>query len=196
MPIENIKRYGSVATPNRLALKSPSVYLARINNVNPSWGMVLRSKQLNSTLIGCCLWAAAVTVANACRVSEILSITNDRVQPNGMAWTFGAKGSNGRLVYLGLTPAEASELRNAKGVFKVFPWGYQHVYRACLAYGFSSVLPNHKHKIITHAGRYRMVQEIAEKACEYVKGNVYHRSDVGTEALVQKRVEHMKEILN
>ena len=39
-------------------------------------------------------------------------------------------------------------------------------------------------------------EEIAEKACEYVKGNVYHRRDVGTEVLVLKRVEHMKEILN
>ena len=39
-------------------------------------------------------------------------------------------------------------------------------------------------------------EKIAEKACDCVKGKVYHRSDVGTEALVQKRVEHMKEILN
>ena len=39
-------------------------------------------------------------------------------------------------------------------------------------------------------------EKIAEKACDCVKGNVYHRRDVGTEALVQKRVEHMKEILN
>lgn len=39
-------------------------------------------------------------------------------------------------------------------------------------------------------------EKIAEKACMYVKGNVYHRKDVGTKALVDKRVEHMKEILN
>ena len=39
-------------------------------------------------------------------------------------------------------------------------------------------------------------EKIAEKACEYVKGNVYHRSDVGTKKLVEKRVIHMKEILN
>ena len=39
-------------------------------------------------------------------------------------------------------------------------------------------------------------EKIAEKACEFVKGNVYHRRDVGTKDLVQKRVEHMKEILN
>jgi phosphoribosylamine--glycine ligase len=39
-------------------------------------------------------------------------------------------------------------------------------------------------------------EKIAEKACEFVKGNVYHRRDVGTAELVNKRVEHMKEILN
>ena len=39
-------------------------------------------------------------------------------------------------------------------------------------------------------------EEIAEKACGLVKGNVYHRRDVGTEALLQKRVDHMKSILD
>ena len=39
-------------------------------------------------------------------------------------------------------------------------------------------------------------EEIAEKACDFVKGNVYHRRDVGTAELVEKRVAHMKEILN
>ena len=39
-------------------------------------------------------------------------------------------------------------------------------------------------------------EKIAEKACEHVKGNVYHRTDVGTSELVNKRVEHMKELLN
>ncbi len=38
-------------------------------------------------------------------------------------------------------------------------------------------------------------EKIAEKACEYVKGNVYHRRDVGTTELVQKRVSHMNELL-
>ena len=38
-------------------------------------------------------------------------------------------------------------------------------------------------------------EKIAEKACEFVKGNVYHRRDVGTTELVNKRVEHMIEIL-
>ncbi len=38
-------------------------------------------------------------------------------------------------------------------------------------------------------------EKTAEKACEYVKGNVYHRSDVGTMAMVEIRVAHMNEIL-
>jgi len=34
----------------------------------------------------------------------------------------------------------------------------------------------------------------AEAACSFVKGRVWHREDIGTDALVQKRVEHMKEL--
>jgi len=37
-------------------------------------------------------------------------------------------------------------------------------------------------------------EEICEKATEFVKGNIYHRSDVGTAELVQKRIEHMNKI--
>lgn len=39
-------------------------------------------------------------------------------------------------------------------------------------------------------------EKIAEEACGCIKGNVYHRRDVGTEELVQKRIKHMKDILN
>jgi phosphoribosylamine--glycine ligase len=37
-------------------------------------------------------------------------------------------------------------------------------------------------------------ERIAEAACSRVKGPLYHRRDIGTAALVQKRVEHMKKI--
>ena len=37
-------------------------------------------------------------------------------------------------------------------------------------------------------------EKTAERACEFVKGNVYHRRDVGTDELVLKRVEHMKNL--
>ncbi|MCL2687244.1 MAG: phosphoribosylamine--glycine ligase [Methanobrevibacter sp.] len=37
-------------------------------------------------------------------------------------------------------------------------------------------------------------EAIAEKACEYAKGNLYHRRDIGTKELIQKRIDHMKKI--
>lgn len=50
--------------------------------------------------------------------------------------------------------------------------------------------------IVASGNNISQAEKIVEKACEFVKGNVYHRRDVGTEELVNKRVEHMKEILN
>ncbi len=38
-------------------------------------------------------------------------------------------------------------------------------------------------------------EKIAEEAAAMVKGNVYHRKDIGTYDLVQKRVEHMEQLL-
>jgi phosphoribosylamine-glycine ligase len=37
-------------------------------------------------------------------------------------------------------------------------------------------------------------EKIAEGACSFVSGAVWHRKDIGTPALVQKRVEHLKEL--
>ena len=39
-------------------------------------------------------------------------------------------------------------------------------------------------------------EKIAEEACQLVGGNVYHRRDVGTQALIQKRIDHMEAIRN
>ena len=37
-------------------------------------------------------------------------------------------------------------------------------------------------------------EHIAEKGCAYVKGDVWHRKDIGTKSLIQKRVKHMEEL--
>jgi phosphoribosylamine--glycine ligase len=39
-------------------------------------------------------------------------------------------------------------------------------------------------------------EEIAEKSCKYIQGNLYHRRDIGTSDLIEKRVKHMDEIIN
>lgn len=182
MTVENIKRFGLAPAPNRLALKSPQVYINRITKANPAWGAVVLSKATPSARTAGALWAASVAVANGCRISEVLRILNHQVQPNGTAWTVGSKGSNSRLLYLGIEPADAVELRMAKGSFLVFPWDYQTVYRACLEYGFTEVLPNHQHRAVTHSGRYHLVQEVAQSAGEVVAGQVIgHRSKATAE---------------
>lgn len=39
-------------------------------------------------------------------------------------------------------------------------------------------------------------EEICEQATNYVDGDLYHRRDVGTEALIQKRIKHMQDLLS
>ena len=37
-------------------------------------------------------------------------------------------------------------------------------------------------------------EKIAEEATKYIKGEVYHRSDIGKKELIKKRIEKMKEL--
>lgn len=37
-------------------------------------------------------------------------------------------------------------------------------------------------------------EQICEESTQFVKGDLYHRKDVGTEALIQKRINHMKDL--
>jgi phosphoribosylamine--glycine ligase len=46
------------------------------------------------------------------------------------------------------------------------------------------------------SGNLEKAEKIAEKATKAVKGSVFHREDIGTRKLVEKRIRHMKEILS
>jgi len=48
--------------------------------------------------------------------------------------------------------------------------------------------------IVGIADELAKAEEIAEKATSYVKGPLFHRKDVGTKELVQKRIDHLKEL--
>lgn len=37
-------------------------------------------------------------------------------------------------------------------------------------------------------------EKLAEKATEFISGNLYHRRDVGTQEIIQKRINHMNEL--
>jgi len=48
--------------------------------------------------------------------------------------------------------------------------------------------------LVTTADTIEDAEKRCEKATNYVQGDLYHRSDVGTEKLIAKRIQHMKEI--
>jgi len=48
--------------------------------------------------------------------------------------------------------------------------------------------------IVSTAKTIEDAEIICENATKYVKGNVYHRRDVGTHDLIQKRINHMREL--
>jgi len=48
--------------------------------------------------------------------------------------------------------------------------------------------------IVGKANTIAEAEMIAEKATNYVKGSLFHRKDVGTQELIQKRIDHLKEL--
>ena len=50
--------------------------------------------------------------------------------------------------------------------------------------------------ILGVADELEQAEQVAEEGCKYVKGKVWHRKDIGTKALIGKRVEHIKRILS
>jgi phosphoribosylamine---glycine ligase len=48
--------------------------------------------------------------------------------------------------------------------------------------------------VVTAADTIEDAEQSCEKATKYISGDLYHRSDVGTQKLIEKRINHMKEI--
>lgn len=49
--------------------------------------------------------------------------------------------------------------------------------------------------LVGMAGTIQEAERIAEEAASKVQGKVFHRKDIGTDKLLQKRVEHMKKVM-
>lgn len=48
--------------------------------------------------------------------------------------------------------------------------------------------------VVTTANDLQDAEERCERATKHVHGDLYHRSDVGTKQLIEKRIQHMIEI--
>lgn len=172
-----IIRPNSVSTSYEVAFKSPSFYYEIINRLIPEWGRRILEGDRLSSLEGASLWAAAVSVSNACRISEVLRITPSRVQENGLAWTTGSKGSNARLLFIGALPKDMEQIRTIAPEQKLFPVEYIDVYHACVKRNLVSKIDNHVNQAVTHAGRYKLAQSVSASASLEVAGQILgHKS--------------------
>lgn len=174
---KDIKKQRSVAAPNRVCLKSPQFYLELITRIHPVWGKTLSGKHITQTRTWVALWAAAVAVANACRISEVLQILGRQMLPNGMAVAVGAKGSSARMIYTGLLASESEYLRTICATRPVFCVGYHEVWAAVAGNGLAVQEVGHERRSVTHSGRYMVVQAMAPVLGEEVAGEaIGHKS--------------------
>lgn len=174
--LKNIKNF-SVSTPLPPALKSTQQYLETILKVNPDWSERLNKCFINSKRILSCLWAGAVAVANACRISEVLRIEGKDILPNGTAIITASKNSNARMIYLGLDRDLVCHLKNNFTNRSVFGVQYREVWGALVRFGLAVQEIGHKNNAVTHAGRYAVAKEVAKNHGEEVAGQVLgHRS--------------------
>ncbi|MDD5111166.1 MAG: phosphoribosylamine--glycine ligase [Candidatus Altiarchaeota archaeon] len=48
--------------------------------------------------------------------------------------------------------------------------------------------------VLGKAGSIAEAEKVAEKSMAFIKGDLFHRKDIGTKALIEKRIMHMKEL--
>lgn len=181
----NKKMQQLIPAPLPPALKSPQQYLDAILKVNPAWSGRLPSQASMGIRAWAALWAAAVSVGNACRISEVLRITVRDLLQNGCAVIVGSKGSNARMIYTGLAPQDVLNLHASSPLRPLFGVTYREVWGVCAGHGFAVQEPSHLNKSVTHAGRYSVAQQVAANHGEAVAGQVLgHKSKTAVEHYV------------
>lgn len=167
----------SEPAPHFLCWKSSQYYLQRINALVPAWGAALLGKAITSNRTWVCLWAAAVAVANACRISEVLTIKGSGILPNGMAVAVGSKGSAARMLWLALPLEDCTRATHSIPSRPAFPVKYKEVWEAVTRNGLAVQEPAHQNKSVTHQGRYSAMQKFAAVVGEDKAGEaIGHKS--------------------
>lgn len=197
----------SEPAPHFLCWKSTQYYLELITRLVPAWGAALLGKHIVSKRAWVALWAAAVAVANACRISEVLAAKGSGILPNGMAVTVGSKGSAARMIWLALPYEDCTRATHEIPVRPVFPVKYKEVWEAVTRNGLAVQEPAHEHKSVTHQGRYSVMQQAMkaigeDKAGEAIghkskRSNRYytHPEECAHDRAIRKRDRERKEIL-
>lgn len=175
--LKNIIPKRSEPAPHFLCWKSSQYYLEAITKLVPAWGMALKSKNITSKRTWVALWAAAVAVANACRISEVLAARGSGMLPNGMVVTVGSKGSNARMIWTAMNVEDCTRCPQQIPSRPVFCVGYKEVWQAVVLNGFAVQEPGHQNRSVTHSGRYSVMQKAVAILGEDKAGEVIgHKS--------------------
>lgn len=162
MNIKNIKpKLNSSYSPLNLpASKKPSdTYYRNIASV-PNMKHVLNSFYELSARDQYLLNIGAVCKLNGCRINEILSLEWCQTLPSGLAFIRASKGSNSKMIYLGLTPQDREELFPSNPRTLIYHASYIEVYKCLVKYNCFTYEQGHLNRSVTHSGRYTLAERV------------------------------------
>lgn len=119
-----------------------------------------------------CVVPAAVAIANAVRIGEVLSMTWAQVLPTGQGFIRPEKHSRSRLIYLGFPKPEIVVNRCELERARVFPFDYKSVWKYAKQCGLGVKINGHINDSVTHSGRYSVAKAVAAQLGERAAGDV------------------------
>ena len=189
MNIKNIKSQlnRSYFPLNQSLSKKPSdTYFRNIASV-PEMKHILNSFYELNTRDQYLLNIGAVCKLNGCRINEILSLEWCQTLPSGLAFIKGSKGSNSKMIYLGLTPQEREAMFPSNPRTLIYHASYIEVYKCLVKYNCFTYEEGHINRSVTHSGRYTLAQRVrgvlGQEAASQVLG---HKSKTAIENYLGK----------
>lgn len=97
---------------------------------------------------------------NAMRISEALALRGGDEYTPTMWAVKGLKHSRDYTIHIPISKRNRTILENGGESFVLFPFTYQRVWRNLVTAGLSVLLPGHKHRTVTHRGRFNLVSQL------------------------------------
>jgi hypothetical protein len=123
-----------------------------------------------------CVAALYVIISNGIRASEYLNATAEQVLPADRLVCFGAKRSGSFILHLPGLSSQIEPFRLASPGIGVSGVSYRQLYRACCKVGIALLVDGHRNLARTHAGRYRLVQQVLRYGTRVASDVLHHRS--------------------
>ena len=169
-----------------LSKKPSDNYYRNIASV-PSMKHILNSFYELSARDRYLLNIGAVCKLNGCRINEILSLEWKQTLPSGMAFIKASKGSNSKMIYLGLTPQDREDLYPSNPHTLIYHASYIEVYKCLVKHNCFTYEKGHLNKSVTHSGRYSLAESVCsalgQEAASQVLG---HKSKTAIENYLGK----------